>query len=181
MFQRTGEVQDSFWFYQIIACYLDITLLGQVTGADRRTGLEVRIYPTGLSLFLSLEHRSWRLSIFIAQVWGGFISLSVLGFPLCRVLTGLMRNCLNSEKLHTLFIRLRLVISIFWSAWVCFPAHSIQTHKNKHWKCYHNQNNNHWQNNTGIRGAGWRRACIFCILSALRLWDVFWNWYCFWG
>lgn len=132
-------------------------------------------------LFLTLGHRSWRLSICTAQVWGGSIKLSVLVFPLCRVLTRLVRNCLNSEKLHTLFIGLRLVISIFWRAWICFPAHSIQTHQNKCWKCYYNQSNDHWQNNTGIRGTGWRWACIFCILSALRLWSVFRNYCWYWG
>lgn len=139
-----------------------------LAGADRQAGLEVRIDSTRLSPLLLVEHRSWRLSIFIAQVWRGFIKLSVLSFPLCRVLTRLMRNCLNCEKLHTLFIGLRLVISIFRRAWVFLPAHSIQTHQNKDWKCYHNQSNNHRQNNTRIRGAGWR-ACISSILNALKM------------
>lgn len=180
MSQMTGEARassDSMKLLHAIwtSLYWDRWL------ADWRAGLDIREESTKLSPLLPLEHRSWRWSIFIAQVWRGFVKLSVLSFSLCRVLTRLMRNCLNSEKLHTLFIGLRLVISIFWCAWVGLPAHSIQTHKNKCWKGHHNQSNNHWQNNTGIRGAGWRRACIFCILSTLKLGDVSWSCYWYWG
>lgn len=55
--QWTEETQE-FLYYQIIACHLDIILLGQVTGVDWQAGLEVRINSTGLSLFLILEQRS---------------------------------------------------------------------------------------------------------------------------
>lgn len=44
--QMTGEAPASFGFYEIIACHLDITFLGQATGTDWRAGLEVRIEST---------------------------------------------------------------------------------------------------------------------------------------
>lgn len=80
--------------------------------------------------------------------------MSVLGFPLCRVFARLMRDCLDSEQLYTLFIGLRLIISVFWSAWVSLPAYSIQTHQSKYQECYNNQRDNHRQNDTGIGGGG---------------------------
>lgn len=39
--QMIGEAQASFGFCGIIACHLNITLLGQATGTDWRAGLGV--------------------------------------------------------------------------------------------------------------------------------------------
>lgn len=52
--QWTGKTQD-FLFYQIIACHLDIILLGQVTGVDWRAGLEVRIFLSFYSWSIEAE------------------------------------------------------------------------------------------------------------------------------